>query len=112
MSSTITISGTSGITISGTSSHYTTTSGYINTLSYGTSGPTNVKFNILGEEYEHNGYIDGHISVAISTLNILGKPYWTELKNNGVVFPHEMEKFIEKRFLILERDKKIDDIIN
>ena len=86
-------------------------SGTINYVS-GSSGHSKNKFNILGEVYEHTGYIDGHISVAISTINILGKPFWDELKKNGVIFPNEMEQFIEKRITILERDKKIDDIIN
>ena len=86
-------------------------SGTINYVS-GSSGHSKNKFNILGEVYEHTGWIDGHISVAISTINILGKPFWDELKKNGVIFPHEMEQFIEKRITILERDKKIDDIIN
>ena len=74
--------------------------------------PLKKKFNILGDVYEHTGYIDGHIAVAISTINVLGKPFWDELKKNEVVFPKEMEKFIEKKFIILERDKKIKDIIN
>ena len=92
----------------------TNTSGSSGTINYvsGTSGHSKNKFNILGEVYEHTGWIDGHISVAISTINILGKPFWDELKKNGVIFPHEMEQFIEKRITILERDKKIDDIIN
>lgn len=92
----------------------TNTSGSSGTINYvsGSSGHSKNKFNILGEVYEHTGYIDGHISVAISTINILGKPFWDELKKNGVIFPNEMEQFIEKRITILERDKKIDDIIN
>ena len=92
----------------------TNTSGSSGTINYvsGSSGHSKNKFNILGEVYEHTGYIDVHISVAISTINILGKPFWDELKKNGVIFPHEMEQFIEKRITILERDKKIDDIIN
>ena len=92
----------------------TNTSGSSGTINYvsGSSGHSKNKFNILGEVYEHTRYIDGHISVAISTINILGKPFWDELKKNGVIFPNEMEQFIEKRITILERDKKIDDIIN
>ena len=92
----------------------TNTSGSSGTINYvsGSSGHSKNKFNILGEVYEHTGYIDGHISVAISTINVLGKPFWDELKKNEVVFPKEMEKFIEKKFIILERDKKIKDIIN
>ena len=76
----------------------TNTSGSSGTINYvsGSSGHSKNKFNILGEVYEHTGWIDGHISVAISTINILGKPFWDELKKNGVIFPHEMEQFIEK----------------
>ena len=102
------------ILISGLSGTNTSTTNGISTVYAvnGSSGSSKKKFNILGDVYEHTGYIDGHISVAISTINILGKPFWDELKKNGVIFPHEMEQFIEKRITILERDKKIDDIIN
>lgn len=106
MSNNILVSGLSGIntsTSNGVSAVYAVS---------GSSGHSKNKFNILGEVYEHTGYIDGHIAVAISTINVLGTPFWDELKKNGVIFPHEMEQFIEKRITILERDKKIDDIIN
>jgi hypothetical protein len=102
------------ILISGLSGTNTTTTNGISTVYAvsGSSGSSKKKFNILGDVYEHTGYIDGHIAVAISTINVLGKPFWDELKKNEVVFPKEMEKFIEKKFIILERDKKIKDIIN
>jgi hypothetical protein len=48
----------------------------------------------------------------ISTLNILGKPFLDELHKNSAFFPTEIEKYLTEKFKWLERDKKIDDIIN
>lgn len=93
----------------------TTTIPSIGSVYYSVSGTGKFPkktFTILDSTYEHVGHIDDHLVVAISTLNILKKPFWNELKKNGVQFPLEMEQFIEKRITILERDKKIDDIIN
>jgi hypothetical protein len=47
----------------------------------------------------------------ISTLNILGKPYYDELKKNNVSFSNEIEDFLKQKFKILERDTKIDSIL-
>jgi hypothetical protein len=66
---------------------------------------------ILGEEYESEGYPDPTLGMAIATLNVLGKPYWLELKKQSFSFGYEMDKFIEERITILDRDKKINDIL-
>ena len=66
---------------------------------------------ILGEEYETDGYSDPTLGMAIATLNVLGKPYWLELKKQGFSFGYEIDKFIEERITILDRDKKINDIL-
>ena len=47
----------------------------------------------------------------ISTLNVLGKPFYEELKKNNVSFTDEMDKFIQQRLKVIDRDKKIDSII-
>ena len=47
----------------------------------------------------------------ISTLNVLGKPYYDELKKNNVSFSNEIEDFLKQKFKILERDTKIDSIL-
>lgn len=68
---------------------------------------------ILGEEYETNGYYsDPTIGLTIATLNVLGKPFWIELKKQNFTFGYEMDAFIEERIKILDRDKKIDDLLS
>ena len=49
--------------------------------------------------------------VMISTLNILGKPYYDELKKNNVSFSNEIEDFLKQKIKILERNTKIDSIL-
>ena len=66
---------------------------------------------ILGEEYESEGYPDHTLGMAIATLNVLGKPYWIELKKQSFSFGYDIDKFIEERITILDRDKKIDDLL-
>ena len=81
---------------------------------YGTSFNTTIaktKYHILGEDVEVSGYIDGTTAIMISTLNILGKPYYDELKKNNVSFSNEIEDFLKQKFKILERDTKIDSIL-
>jgi len=81
---------------------------------YGTSFNTTfskVKYHILGEDIEVSGYLDGTTAMIISTLNVLGKPYYDELKKNNVSFCNEIEDFLKQKFKILERDNKIDSIL-
>lgn len=81
---------------------------------YGTSFNTTLaktKYHILGEDVEVSGYIDGTTAMMISTLNVLGKPYYDELKKNNVSFSNEIEDFLKHKFKILERDNKIDSIL-
>ena len=66
---------------------------------------------ILGEEYETNGYPDPTLGMAIATLNVLGKPYWLELKKQQFSFGYDIDAFIEERITVLDRDKKINDIL-
>ena len=74
----------------------------------GTIGIAKSSYHILGEDVEFNGYKDGMTTVIISTLNVLGKPFYDELKKNGVSFPDEIESFLKIKF----RDLRIDDILN
>lgn len=81
---------------------------------YGTSFNNTLaktKYHILGEDVEVSGYIDGTTAIMISTLNLLGKPYYDELKKNNVSFSNEIEDFLKHKFKILERDNKIDSIL-
>ena len=102
--STISISNSNGSTLT------TTTGGNLNYVTTGYSFTT-AKYHILGEDFETNGYLDGATAVMISTLNVLGKPFYEELKKNNVSFPDDMDEFIQQRLKVLDRDKKIDSII-
>lgn len=102
------------ITISGTNSSITTsTSGqYLiyggSTMNYSMNKTT---YHVLGEDIEVDGYGDQYLAVAISTLNVLGKPFYDELKKNNINLPSEIEEYLEVKFKILERDRKIKDIL-
>jgi hypothetical protein len=102
------------LSICGTSSNITTTTSgpslFYNTVSGFSSFKT--KYHVLGEDVEVSGYQDGHTTIIIATLNVLGKPFLDELHKNNTFLPTEIEEYLEKKFKWLERDKKIDDIIN
>ena len=68
-------------------------------------------YHVLGEDIEVDGYGDPYLAVAISTLNILGKPFYDELKKNNITLPSEIEEYLEVKFKILERDRKIKEIL-
>lgn len=65
-------------------------------------------YHILGEDVELNGYIDTNTVILISTLNVLGKPFYDELKKNKVSFNNEIEDYLRVKF----RDIKIETILN
>ena len=88
----------------------TSNSGNINYVTTGFSFTTS-KYHILGEDFDSNGYLDGTTAVMISTLNVLGRPFYEELKKNKISFPQEMDEFIQQRLKVLERDMKIESII-
>lgn len=74
-------------------------------------------YHILGEyfTYEyHNPYglDESHISIIISSINIMGKPFYDDLKKQGIHIPYEIDNFINERFKILERDNKISKLIS
>ena len=72
-----------------------------------------ITYVILGEEYEveSGSFMDASTASIIATLNVLGKPYWLELKKQSFSFGYDMDAFIEERITILDRDKKINDIL-
>ena len=110
--------GNSGIiNISGTNSSITTStlssSGQYLTWGGSTMNYTINKttYHVLGEDIEVESYGDPHLAVAISTLNVLGKPFYDELKKNNITLPSEIEEYLEVKFKILERDRKIKEIL-
>ena len=64
-------------------------------------------YYILGEYVEVKGWTDAYLIMAISTLNILKKPYYEELKKNNFRFPIEIEDYLKIAF----RDDIIDEIM-
>lgn len=72
-----------------------------------------ITYVILGEEYEveSGSFMDASTASIIATLNVLGKPYWLELKKQNFSFGYDMDAFIEERIIVLDRDKKINDIL-
>lgn len=88
----------------------TSNSGNINYVTTGYSAISTI-YHILGEDFETSNYLDGTTAVMISTLNVLGRPFYEELKKNKISFPQEMDEFIQQRLKVLERDMKIESII-
>ena len=64
-------------------------------------------YHILGEYVEVKGWPDTYLAMIISTLNILKKPYYEELKKNNFRFPTEIEEYLKIAF----RDDLIDEIM-
>lgn len=100
-------------TLTTSNSGATLTTSYNGNINYFTTGYSAIStiYHILGEDFDSNGYLDGTTAVMISTLNVLGRPFYEELKKNNVSFPDDMDKFIQQRLKVLERDMKIESII-
>lgn len=106
---------TSSVSASG-SNTITTTSGqgivYTTGSNYTTISSSKKTYYILGEDFESDQWAtDISLCMAIANINILGEPFYKELLKQGVSLPPDIDNFIQERFRILNRDKKIDDII-
>jgi len=42
----------------------------------------------------------------------LAKVYYEELKKNKIIFSEDVDEIIQKRLLVIERDRKINSIID
>jgi hypothetical protein len=112
------IFGTSSVTsstliVSGTNSNIITSTNGGN-ISWGGSTinyMNKITYHVLGEDIQVDGYVDPNLAVTISTLNVLGKPFLDELHKNSTFLPTEIEEYLEVKFKILERDRKIKDIL-
>ena len=79
---------------------------------FGNVSIAKTKYFILGEEYECNiTYNDAQVAMIIATLNILGEPFWIELKKQGCILNSDMTNFIETRLKIINRNNKVEDIL-
>ena len=64
-------------------------------------------YYILGEDIEVAGQRDAHTSIVLATINVLGKPFYDELKKNGITFCEEIDEFLKVKF----RECKIDSVL-
>jgi len=68
-------------------------------------------YHILGEDVQVQGSKDGTTAMMICTLNVLGRPFYEEMKKNGICFPPDIENHLQLKFSIEERDEKIEEIL-
>lgn len=113
--SALSTTGSSGtMLISGTNSNLSvsTGAGYLtwggSTVNYSVEKTT---FHVLGEDIEVTGFCDENLPVIISTLNVLGKPFYDEAIKNGIVFPEEIENYLQYKLKVVDRDRKINDLL-
>lgn len=85
------------------------TSTWGGTFNYSYSNKT--RYIVLGEEVEIDASPDSELAITIATLNVLGRPFYEELKKQNITFPDVIEESIQRNLLILEREVKIDKII-
>lgn len=96
-------------TTTGLGGNYITTSSILNTS---TLNPIN-RYNILGEEVDLEiGDYNGSFAITIATLNVLGRPFYEELKKQPISLSNEVIEIIERRLIITERERKINSVIN
>lgn len=90
--------------------------GITGTVYSGSTGTFNISANkstyhILDEDFEVEGWHDANLAIIIATINVLGRPFYEQLKKQSVSLPESIDNFIKKRLTIIERDEKIGKII-
>lgn len=70
------------------------------------------KYHILGEDVTVSGNKDGTTAMMIATLNVLGRPFYEELRKNDVFFSPDIEEYLQERFRVEERNDKIEEILD
>lgn len=85
------------------------TSTFGGNFKYNSSNKT--KYIVLGEEIEIDDYVNSELAITISTLNVLGRPFYEELKKQNIKFPEKIEEVIKRNLFRIERETKIDKII-
>lgn len=69
-------------------------------------------YNVLGEEVEIESLRDPFLAQNLSLINILGKPFYEELVKNRFEFNGKIKEVLEQKFKILDRDKKINSVLD
>lgn len=70
------------------------------------------KYSIFGEDVEIDSGRDPFLAQNLALINVLGRPFYDELIKNGFVFTEKIEAILQKKFRILERDKKINSVLD
>lgn len=102
-------SGTIGTYSTSTITSTATTSSsivYSSTTGTYTIQPMKTTYHVLGEDVEVSEYRDSMIAIMVAQLNVLGKPFYDELKKQNIFFPMEIEDFLKKKFEIEETAKQ------
>lgn len=99
---------TSGTIGTYSASTITTTNGLVFSSGTGTYTiqPMKTTYHVLGEDVEVSGYRDSIVAIMVAQLNVLGKPFYDELKKQNTFFPMEIEDFLKKKFEIEETAKQ------
>ena len=83
----------------------------ISTVGYFSTMSNTVTYHILGQDVEVEGYKDSVTALYISMINLMGKPFYDEVKKNGVDFSKEIEDYLSKALVTWERNRKLDIIL-
>jgi hypothetical protein len=70
------------------------------------------RYNVLGDSIDIDGHTNIDIAIIIANINLNGEKFYRELKKQGVSLPSILEEFLENKFLIINRDEKINTLIN
>ena len=89
-----------------------TSSGLFHNGQYLIVASNTTTYNVLGENITLDGYKDFNTANIIAIINVLGKPYYDELRKQGISLPDKIDSFLEEKFRILERDRKINSVID
>jgi hypothetical protein len=68
--------------------------------------PIKTIYSVFGEYIEIDGYRDSMTSIMVAQLNLLGKPFYDELKKQDIEFPPKINEFLKKKFEIEETAKQ------
>ena len=71
-----------------------------------------VNYVVLGKKFKMTGNFDYTLANTIALINVLGKPYYDELKKQDAWLPDELEAFLKVEFKVIDRDNKINEIIS
>lgn len=73
------------------------------------------KYYILGEYYYSNSISSYsqilNMKLILSNINILGKPFYEQIKKQKIEIPEDIDNFIQSRLKSFERNRKIDNIM-